>query len=156
MVIYVCLGRRFRKQLQQLATVNCGCAYFCSCIFSGEIVSMDQTNNEISQTFHKDRAHSGNSQWSLCPLGISGLKYLFEACNYKWTIYTWSVIIEYFGMGVAQVKKGNGFKVYFILLWHVDNFLLWGFFKFIARKEPNSRNFRQIFSPNNCSVKIYA
>ena len=22
-------------------------------------------------------------------------------------------------------------KVYFILLWHVDNFLLWGFFKFI-------------------------
>ena len=38
----------------------------------------------------------------------------------------------------------------------VDQFLLWGFFKFITRKEPNSGNCRQIFSPNNYSEKIYA
>ena len=44
-------------------------------------------------------------------------------------------------------------KMYFIL--HVDNFLLWGFFKFIARKEPNSEKFRQIISPNNCTEKMY-
>ena len=46
-------------------------------------------------------------------------------------------------------------KVKFLKLWQVDHFLLWGFFKFITRKEPNSSNFRQIFSPNNCSEKIY-
>ena len=47
-------------------------------------------------------------------------------------------------------------KVKFLKLWQVDHFLLWGFFKFITRKEPNRGNFRQIFSPNNCSEKIYA
>ena len=47
-------------------------------------------------------------------------------------------------------------KVKFIQLWHVDNFLLWGFFKFIATKEPNSGNFTHIFSRSNCSEKIFA
>ena len=55
-----------------------------------------------------------------------------------------------------ELTKNDITKVYFILLWHVDNFLLWGFFKFITRKEPNSGNFRHIFFRNNCSEKIFA
>ena len=55
-----------------------------------------------------------------------------------------------------QIDVPHRIKVNFILLWQVDHFLLWGFFKFIATKEPNSGNFRQIFSPNNCFEKMYA
>ena len=36
------------------------------------------------------------------------------------------------------------------------NFLVWGFFKFIMAKEPNSGNYRHIFSLDDCSEKIYA
>lgn len=32
MIIYVCLGRRFRNHLKHLATAHCRCAFYCSCI----------------------------------------------------------------------------------------------------------------------------
>ena len=54
-------------------------------------------------------------------------------------------------------------KVRISLLWHVDHFLVWGFFKFITTKEPKSGNYRHIFSRddhifprNNRPEKIYA
>ena len=50
----------------------------------------------------------------------------------------------------------NNFKVKFLKLWQVDHFLVWGFFKFITTKEPNSGNFTHIFSRNNCTEKIFA
>ena len=48
------------------------------------------------------------------------------------------------------------FKVRFNKLWHVDHFLAWGFFKFITTKEPNSGNYKHIFSRKDCSEKMYA
>ena len=57
---------------------------------------------------------------------------------------------------IALILHALPAKVNFLKLWQVDHSLLWGFFKFIAIKEPNSGNFRKIFSPNNCSEKIYA
>ena len=46
------------------------------------------------------------------------------------------------------------FKVRFSLLWHVGHFLVWGFFKFITTKEPNSGNYRHIFPRNNRPEEI--
>ena len=34
MIIYVCLGRRFRNHLRHIAAAHCGCAFYCSCIAS--------------------------------------------------------------------------------------------------------------------------
>ena len=56
----------------------------------------------------------------------------------------------------VRKKWGGRTKVKFLKLWQVYHFMLWGFFKFIATKEPNSGNFMHIFSRNNCSEKIFA
>ena len=53
-------------------------------------------------------------------------------------------------------SKNIKVNLIFLKLWQVDHFLLWGFFKFIATKEPNSGNFTHISPRNNCLENIFA
>ena len=60
-------------------------------------------------------------------------------------------------------KLSEKYRIYFIfiqflschiILWLVDHFLVWSFFKVITTKEPNSGNFRHIFSRTIVQRKI--
>ena len=90
-------------------------------------------------------------RWCCCPpRSLVFLDHSQPRLGSKHTIYdamSWVRTPTWPGdVGKYGLKCLIRIKVRFFLLWHVDHFLVWGLFRFITKKEPNSGNYRHIFS----------